>query len=687
MTPKKKPRILKMSPFVEAISIRGKYYPESRPAIIYGHDIINWKELYRRICKLSNGFRSLGIKKQDKIGFIFHNTPEFIEINFAAQLMGAVPVPFNFRYVASEIEYTANNCDAVCLICEEDILDEVKKAKKDMPNVKHYILSSDKEVEGFLNYERFLSSQSDKEKVNKVSEEDIAVIIYTGGTTGRSKGVMLSYKNLMANQEAIVAFLINSLPKATKRRLTSEKFADNEFGRKLNLAFEVIGGFIRGFFNDPDMEDAIVVLETPQEGEGVKVKPLTVLFREGRIKILSGMPPQDMITAKLYADLGKQFREFTNLLPYPFTKKGKWAVFPKLLKKFVFGGVKLSGSLKTRIKLIKSFMEPDEEYLNNLIVPPLFHLASYAFFNMFYTYVSGAYIMPKSKSFSAKEVLSQVSDFKPGWMFLVPAMYKKVLDFLESHPQHEFDLSSVYIGVSGASLLRAKYKKKLINFFPNMVVFDAFGQTEMSSVATIKLDGEAESVSDRSVGKTIQGIKIKLIDDFGKEITEEGKIGEICYRGDSVMQGYYGDNLKTKKAIDEEGWLHSGDLGYLRGGELYTVERKKECINTGSEKVFPLEVEEVIVDHPDVQDVCVIGVPDEDYGHIVRAIVIPKSGKKLTSKDITEWCVGKIASYKKTRSVVFVDKFPKSPVGKVLRQKIRELYGQPDEEERKVEAF
>ncbi|MHA1343095.1 MAG: class I adenylate-forming enzyme family protein [Promethearchaeota archaeon] len=671
---KEKLRKYKKSPFIEAISIRAKYYPEDRPALIYGHDIINWKTLYSRICKLANAFRGIGIKKQDKIGFIFHNTPEFLEINFAAQMIGAVPVPFNFRYVASEIEYTANNSDSVCLLLEEDVLEEVLKARENLPKVKNFILKSEKKVNGFLDYEELINSYSDKEKTTSVYENDLAVIIYTGGTTGRSKGVMLSYKNLLANQEAVIAFLINALPKVTKRKLLSEKYADSEFARKFNSAFEVLGGFLRGFFSHPDMKKAVIVLETPQETKGVYIKPLTICYRQDRIKIMSGMPPKDMITAKLYANIGEQFRDFTNLLPYPFTKKGKKAILPKLIKKFLFGGIKLSGTLGVRIKLIKSFMTPDEKYLNNLIVPPLFHLASYAFFTMFYTYVSGAYIMPKSKSFKAEEILSQVSDFKPGWMFLVPAMYKSILDYLEEHPDHDFDLTSINIGVSGASLLRAKYKKQLIKHFPNMVVFDAFGQTEMTSVATIKLDAIEETISDRSVGKTIQGVEIKIVDENGNEV-EEGVVGEILYKGDTVMMGYYGDNEKTKQTIDDDGWLHSGDLGFKRKGELYTVERKKECINTGSEKVFPLEVEEVIIDHPAVHDVCVIGVPDETFGHIVRAVVILKEGKEVTEKEIIDWCVGKIAGYKKPRSVVFVDKFPKSPVGKVLRQKIREMYG------------
>ncbi len=669
----------KMSPFLESVVIRAKYLPEDRPAVVYGHKVINWKEMYSRIRKLANALRVLGVKRQDKIAFIFHNNPQFLEINFASQYLGAVPVPFNFRYVGPEIEYTVNNCDAVCLIIEEDILGETLKIKNNLKTVKHFILFGAKKEEGFLDYEELINAQPDKGKPLSVRENELACIIYTGGTTGRSKGVMLTYKNLMADQEAVIAFLINALPKVSDQRLVSEKFADDEFARKMTSAFEVIGGFLRGFFSQSKMKDAVVVLETPQEGKGIKVKPLTTVFRENRLKIMSGMPPEDKITAKLYANIGKEFRDFANLLPYPNSTKGKMMITPKLVKKFIFGGVKLTGDFSTRMQLIKSFLKPDPTFLNNLIVPPLFHLAAYAFFTMFYTYVSGAFLMPESKSFSVEETLSIVNDFKPGWMFLVPAMYKSIIDYLEQNPNYKdkYDLSSVNIGVSGASLLRAKYKRQLIKYFPNAIVFDAFGQTEMSAVATIKLDAEAETVSDRSVGAPIQGVNIKIVDIDGKEVAD-GESGEIWYKGDTVMEGYYKDDEKTKQTIDKDGWLHSGDLGYMKNGDLFTIERIKECINTGSEKVFPQEVEEAISDHPAVKEVCVIGVPNEQYGSIVRAVVELRPGKTVAAKEITEWCVGKIASYKKPRSVIFVENLPKNPVGKLLRQKVRDDYGKPE---------
>jgi len=156
-------------------------------------------------------------------------------------------------------------------------------------------------------------------------------------------------------------------------------------------------------------------------------------------------------------------------------------------------------------------------------------------------------------------------------------------------------------------------------------------------------------------------------------------VGELWYRGPSVMKGYFRDEEKTQEVLDADGWFHSGDLAY-RGedGEIYTVERKQECINTGGEKIFPQEVEEIIVTHSQIEDVCIIGVPDEDWGETVRAVVVPREGETMTKEEVIEFCRGKMAGYKKPKTVVFAPSLPMSPVGKVLRAKIKELYGAPD---------
>jgi acyl-CoA synthetase (AMP-forming)/AMP-acid ligase II len=128
----------------------------------------------------------------------------------------------------------------------------------------------------------------------------------------------------------------------------------------------------------------------------------------------------------------------------------------------------------------------------------------------------------------------------------------------------------------------------------------------------------------------------------------------------------------------KDGWFKSGDLGYLdENGEIRVVDRKKECINTGGEKVFPLEVEEVIKQHSQVDDVCVIGVPDDEWGHTIRAVIQLKPGEVPGEQEIRDFCRGELAGYKIPRTVVFADELPHSPVGKMLRQQVRERYGDP----------
>jgi len=171
-------------------------------------------------------------------------------------------------------------------------------------------------------------------------------------------------------------------------------------------------------------------------------------------------------------------------------------------------------------------------------------------------------------------------------------------------------------------------------------------------------------------------VDTRIVDEEGRDVPP-GQVGEIIYRSPTIMKGYYKDEQKTAQVI-RNGWFYSGDLGLLdENGEIRVVERKNECINTGGEKVFPLEVEQVIAEHPAVKHVCIIGVPDEKWGNNIRAVVQLKEGEKAYEKDIIAACENKLAGYKRPRSVVFVSEFPLSPVGKVLRNKVREHYGKP----------
>ncbi|MHA1324090.1 MAG: class I adenylate-forming enzyme family protein, partial [Candidatus Helarchaeota archaeon] len=488
---------------------------------------------------------------------------------------------------------------------------------------------------------------------------------------------MLSYENMIVNQEATINLLVTFLPKV--KDLDYPHFARNKGQEKLlNVIYLFLGQMFTKLFTDPE-DDKVIVFELPTKEGAVPVPPMTLRQVEGKLKMFYGKPTE--YDVRFEGSLIDQIRDLVNTIPKAYSKKGKLSMLPGLLKKFIFGGIKMEGSFKDRINIIKSLAAtPENPNIQVMfLTPPMFHLAAYALFILNWLISGAILVFPDSPSFDPAQTIKLMEENNVTWTFFVPTQWKWITDYLDRE-RPDFTLDSLQVAFSGAALLHAKYKKKILKYFPEALLLDVFGQTEMAPAASVKIDGEVDTVRERSVGKVVPNIEIKIIDDQGNEVPE-GEIGEILYRGPNVMQGYYGDPEKTSQTIDEEGWLHSGDLGYLKDGELYTIERKKECINTGGEKVFPLEVEEILLEHPKIQDVCIIGVPNEDWGHIVRAVVIPKKGlepgKDITEQEIIDFCKDKMAGYKKPRSVVFADSFPISPVGKVLRAKIREQYGMP----------
>jgi acyl-CoA synthetase (AMP-forming)/AMP-acid ligase II len=304
---------------------------------------------------------------------------------------------------------------------------------------------------------------------------------------------------------------------------------------------------------------------------------------------------------------------------------------------------------------------------------PLFHMANYQL--LIIGPMSGLihFILREGIHFDPEEVLKTIVREKPMVMLLVPTQWKMVLDY----PQIDrYDLRSVLVAMTGAGANPAHRKKQILEKFPNSLVVDVFGQTEMTPDTTLRIDASPETIKNKSVGRPLSGIKMRIVNEKGQDVPQ-GDTGEILYQSGTIMKGYYGDSQKTSEVI-KDGWFHSGDLGYIDAeGELIIVDRKGECISTGAEKVFPHEIEEVLQGHENVDAVCVIGVPDETWGNIVRAVVVLKPGKTATEEEIITWCKDRMTGFKRPKSVVFTDAFPMSPVGKVLRNKVREIHGRP----------
>ena len=178
----------------------------------------------------------------------------------------------------------------------------------------------------------------------------------------------------------------------------------------------------------------------------------------------------------------------------------------------------------------------------------------------------------------------------------------------------------------------------------------------------------------RSAGKPLPGVAIAIRDENGRDLAV-GEVGEVCIRSNSTMIGYWNRPDDTAKTIVADGWVRSGDAGYLdEDGYLYIHDRVKDMIVSGGENVYPAEVENAIFGHPDVAEVAVIGVPDDRWGEAVKALVVPKAGAVPDPADIIAHARKQIAGYKVPKTVEFVAALPRNPSGKILKRELREPY-------------
>lgn len=659
-------------PFYEITMMKANYLPSDFVAVTCGREKITWKKLGERVNRLGNALMDMGLKKGELCAFVFYNRPEFIETCLAIQGTGGIPVPVNYRYVSGELEYVLNNCEAKFLIFDSELSPVVEQARKNLKSVKAFICKGEAPPWA-EDYERLISSSSNKELKENVSYDDTLVIIYTGGTTGLPKGVVLTYGNIHANQDSIAGYLVHLLPKFEEKEVTRSALQ-----RKIQAVGTDIFTAVKKLLSSPSLEGKVLVVHIEKE-KGVQFPPVTVLKENGEIKIFSSAHPSPDI--EMHVKIKESLMEFFGMEIYGASLKGKLKLLPLIIKKEMKGEIKTKAKLPLRLAVVKanlsSYIPPPNKLL---IVPPMFHLASFAVWLNHWNYPFGTIIFPSQKSFDPFEILEIIEVERVNEIFMVPTMWKRVI---ESLSVRSYDTTSVKIALSGAAVLHADVKKEILSRFPNALLLDAFGQTEMAPVTTVRVDADAETLKERCVGKPVPGVEIKIVDETGRELSD-GEIGEIWYRSESLMKEYFRDPEKTRSVILENGWFRSGDLGYRgKNGEIYIVERKSECINTGGEKVYPGEVEEVLSTHPKVAQVCVTGIPDETWGEIVGALVVLKEGEKASAEELIKWCEGKIAGYKKPRVVKFVKELPISPVGKVLRKEARRLLteGAPSSQE------
>jgi fatty-acyl-CoA synthase len=268
-------------------------------------------------------------------------------------------------------------------------------------------------------------------------------------------------------------------------------------------------------------------------------------------------------------------------------------------------------------------------------------------------------------------VLAAVQKEKCTALYGVPTMF--IAEY--THPMFKmFDLSSLRTGIMAGSTCPIDSMKKVINEMNCNEITIVYGLTEASPGITQTTTDDPIELRVETVGRVFPGVEAAVMDPETCTPLPPNTIGEICCRGYNVMKGYYKMPEETKKAIDEDGWLHSGDLGTCDENGYYRITgRIKDMIIRGGENVYPREIEEFLFTIPGIKSAQVVGIPDEKYGEIVGAFVILDSGASLTEEDVRDHALSRIARYKVPKHVFFVEEFPLTASGKVQKFKLKDL--------------
>jgi acyl-CoA synthetase (AMP-forming)/AMP-acid ligase II len=505
-----------------------------RDAMVFDGARWSYAQIHERVNRLANAFRGLGLKKGDRIGILQVNCNQHIESYFAAAKIGAIFVPLNFRAKEEELAYMIGNAGAKALLVGERYLETAEGILPKIPTVEQCLCLEGARLGTFRSYEDLIASSRADDLPEEVGDEDITILMYTSGTTGRPKGVPLRHSGF-------VSYVLENVEPA-----------------------------------NPEVEE------------------------------------------------------------------------------------------------------------KNLLTVPLYHVAG---IQAMLAAIYGGRTLVLMKQFETEEWLKTVQREKATRAMLVPTMLKWVID----HPQFAaFDLSSLKVITYGAAPMPFEVIRKAIEKMPWVRFINAFGQTETASTITSLgpedhvIEGTQEERDKKlkrlasSIGKPLPDVEIRVVDEEGKELPPH-QVGEIIARGPRVMTGYWGDEEKTKQVMTETGWLRTGDRGWLdEEGYLYLAGRADDMIIRGGENISPEEVENVLRAYHKIDEVACIGVPDPEWGQEPRALVVLKKGESATSEEIIQFCRDKLAGFKRPKSVVFLDRFPRNPMGKLLRKDLREKYGQPE---------
>ena len=309
---------------------------------------------------------------------------------------------------------------------------------------------------------------------------------------------------------------------------------------------------------------------------------------------------------------------------------------------------------------------------DRLVIPvPFYHCFGMVMANLGCATHGATMIIP-APGFDPAITLKAIGDERATAVYGVPTMF---IAMQSDASFAQAKLQTLRTGIMAGSICPVEVMKRCVNDMGMTEVSIAYGMTETSPVSCQTRSDDDLDRRTASIGRAAPHVEIKIIDPATGAIVERGEPGEFCTRGYSVMLGYWKEPDKTGEAIDAEGWMHTGDLAVMReDGYCNIVGRIKDMVIRGGENIYPREIEDFLYTHPDVEDVQVIGVPDEKYGEELAAWIKMRAGATpLDAEAVRAFATGKLAHYKIPRYVMIVDAFPMTVTGKIRKVEMREV--------------
>jgi HIP---CoA ligase len=301
-----------------------------------------------------------------------------------------------------------------------------------------------------------------------------------------------------------------------------------------------------------------------------------------------------------------------------------------------------------------------------LIVNPFFHAFGLKA-GILACLLKGATMVPHPV-FDVPSVMRRVDEERITMLPGAPAIYQTILD----HPDlSSFDLSTLRLAVTGAATVPVEMIRRMREELTFKTIVTGYGLTESTGIATMCRHDDPIELIANTAGRAIPDTEVQVVDEHGSQVPA-GEPGEVVIRGYHVMEGYFGDAAATADAIDADGWLHTGDVGVMdEAGNLRITDRTKDMFITGGFNAYPAEIEGMIMRHPAVSQVAVVGVPDHRLGEVAKAFVVLRPGAEWDEEEFLTWCRGEMANYKVPRTVEVLDALPLNASGKVLKYELR----------------